>query len=79
VPLLHGTMKALTVVFYNVPAMLSMPGVLQQAKRYIFDGLAEGKLVPAIDKTFPLDELVQAYEYLESNDHVGKVVVTAPD
>ena len=79
VPLLHGTMKALTVVFYNVPALLSMPGVLHQAKRYIFDGLAEGKLVPTIDKTFPLDELVQAYEYLESNDHVGKVVVTAPD
>jgi NADPH:quinone reductase-like Zn-dependent oxidoreductase len=45
-------------------------------KKYILDGLASGKLKPIIAKTFPLDKIVDAHRYLESNEQVGKVVVT---
>lgn len=34
------------------------------------------KLHPVIDRTFPMAEVADAYAYLESGKHVGKVVVT---
>jgi NADPH:quinone reductase-like Zn-dependent oxidoreductase len=40
------------------------------------DGLAGGSLKPLVAKTFPLDNIVEAHRYLESNQQVGKIVVT---
>jgi NADPH:quinone reductase-like Zn-dependent oxidoreductase len=40
------------------------------------EGLVEGRLRPLIAKVFPLDQIVEATRYLESNQHIGKVVVT---
>ena len=41
------------------------------------DGLAAGKLKPVIAKTFSsLSEIVEAHRFLESNQQVGKIVVT---
>lgn len=33
------------------------------------------KTKPVIDKVFPFDEAADAYAYLESQRHVGKVVI----
>jgi NADPH:quinone reductase len=49
----------------------------ERAKRVVLQGLAEGHLKPVIAKTFPLDAIVEAHRYLESNEQVGKVIVTA--
>lgn len=38
--------------------------------------MAEGKLTPLVDKTFPLAEAVAAIRYLESGRVRGKVVLT---
>lgn len=46
------------------------------AKRFIIDGLASGQLQPIIAKTFPLDQIVEAHRYLESNQQFGKIIVT---
>ncbi|HWE44765.1 MAG TPA: zinc-binding dehydrogenase [Caulobacteraceae bacterium] len=35
-----------------------------------------GKLVPVIDKVFPLDQAADAHRRMESNDHFGKIVLT---
>jgi NADPH:quinone reductase-like Zn-dependent oxidoreductase len=47
--------------------------------REVFDGLmkavAFSRLRPVIDRTFDFDEAPQAYEYLRSAQHVGKVVL----
>jgi NADPH:quinone reductase len=43
---------------------------------FVLKGLANGTLKPVIDKTFPLENIAEAHRYLESNQHVGKVVVT---
>ena len=45
-------------------------------KRYIYNRLADGTFKPQIARTFQFSEIVQAYQYLESNQHVGKVVIT---
>lgn len=36
------------------------------------------RFVPKIAKTFSFRETVEAYRYLESNQQVGKVVITVP-
>jgi NADPH:quinone reductase-like Zn-dependent oxidoreductase len=42
----------------------------------ILDLVAAGQLAPQIDKTFPLDQIRAAHEYLESPQRFGKVVMT---
>ena len=42
----------------------------------ILHGLASGHLRPVIAKTFPFSQIVAAHRYLESNQQVGKIVVT---
>ena len=49
---------------------------LEAMKKYIYDHVADGSFKPKIAKTFPFAEVVAAYQYLESNQQVGKVVVT---
>lgn len=52
------------------------PERYKNAQRIIYQGLAEGHLKPLIAKSFPLDQIVQANAYLESNQQIGKIVVT---
>ena len=39
---------------------------------------AAKKISPLLDKVFPFDQLPQAKAYMESDAHVGKIVVTGP-
>lgn len=43
---------------------------------YVAPKLASGALRPVIAKSFTLDEIAEAHRYLESNEQIGKVVVT---
>ena len=52
------------------------PQRFAHACEIILQGLAEGHLKPVIAKSFPLAEIAEANAYLESNQQVGKVVVT---
>jgi NADPH2:quinone reductase len=45
-------------------------------KRYIYDHLADGSFQPQIARSFPFAQTVEAYRYLESNQQIGKVVIT---
>jgi NADPH:quinone reductase-like Zn-dependent oxidoreductase len=47
-----------------------------RATRFITANLAEGKLKPIIAKTFPLSQIQEAHRYMESNQQLGKIVVT---
>ena len=40
-------------------------------------GLTSGALKPVVARTFKLDEIVEAHRFMESNEQVGKIVVTA--
>ena len=55
---------------------MKTPEQLEAMKKYIYDHLADGSFRPEIAKSFPFDQTVEAYKYLESNQQVGKVVVT---
>ena len=36
---------------------------------------ADGRLRPLVDRIYPFDELPEAKAYMESNAHLGKIVV----
>jgi NADPH:quinone reductase-like Zn-dependent oxidoreductase len=40
--------------------------------------IAQGEIRPLIDRVFPFSELPAAKDYMESNAHLGKIVVTVP-
>jgi NADPH:quinone reductase-like Zn-dependent oxidoreductase len=75
-PLFMLLAKLLTIRGYVLFEMTSDPGHLERGKKFVIDGLSSGKLKPVIDKTFTLDQIVEAHRYLESNRQVGKIVVT---
>jgi NADPH:quinone reductase-like Zn-dependent oxidoreductase len=70
--------KGLTVRGYTLREIRSDAALLKTAKQYVFDRVADGRFHPKIAKTFPFAQTVEAYQYLESNAQVGKVVITVP-
>ncbi|MFM0209625.1 zinc-dependent alcohol dehydrogenase family protein [Paraburkholderia sediminicola] len=75
-PLFTVLSKALTLRGYLVHEILSDPVRLAAAKAFILDGLTSGSLKPIIARTFPFDQIVDAHRFLESNEQLGKIVVT---
>jgi NADPH:quinone reductase-like Zn-dependent oxidoreductase len=72
----NAFLKGLSVRAYTLHELRHDPELLKTAKQYVFDRLADGRFHPKIAKTFPLAQSVEAYQYLESNQQVGKVVIT---
>jgi len=75
-PLFDVLGKSLTIRGYILFEITSEPARLEKGKKFVIDGLASGQLKPVIAKTFPLSEIVEAHRYLESNQQIGKIVVT---
>ena len=75
-PLFPAFQKGLTVRGYTLYEFVNDRVLRPEAERFVTEHLAQGKLRPKIDCTFPLSQIVDAHRYLESNKQVGKVVVT---
>ena len=75
-PLLDVIGKSLTVRGYVLFEITGDPKRLERAKKFVVDGLSAGHLKPVIARTFPLEQIVEAHRYLESNQQIGKIVVT---
>lgn len=54
------------------PIPRSDPGVMAHLKELI----ASGAFRPVVDRSYPLDEIVEAYRYVESGRKVGNVVIS---
>ena len=77
-PLVLGMRKSLTIRGYLLGDVVSDTSKRAVAEKYVFDKLERGEFKPRIAKTFALEDVVAAHKYLESNEQVGKVVVTVP-
>jgi NADPH2:quinone reductase len=75
-PLRTALERGLSVKGYTLFEITSDPGKLGRAKTYINGALRANKFRPIIDRSFPLDQIVEAHEYMESNKQNGKIVVT---
>ena len=75
-PLMPMLARSLTIVGYQVLDFVQDAGRFAAARDFIFAGVADGALVPAIDRRFPLERIADAHRYMESNAQCGKIVVT---
>ena len=75
-PLFAAIGKQLTIRGYTLFEISADPQRLERAKQFIVKGLTDGKLKPVVAKIFPLDQIVEAHRYMESNQQIGKIVVT---
>lgn len=75
-PLFDVLSKGLTVRGYTLFEIAANPEMLSRGKQFIYIGLESGALKPVIAKTFPLEAIVDAHRYMESNQQFGKIVVT---
>lgn len=75
-PLLPVLGKRLTIRGYVLFELTTDPARLERGKRFILNCLEQGKLKPVIARTFPFEQIVEAHRYMESNQQIGKIVVT---
>ncbi|MGI4830481.1 MAG: zinc-dependent alcohol dehydrogenase family protein [Janthinobacterium lividum] len=75
-PLMEALGKGVSLSAYTLHQLSSHPERIAEAKRYIFERLADGRFHPKVARVFPLAEVQEAYRYLESNEQVGKIVIT---
>jgi NADPH:quinone reductase-like Zn-dependent oxidoreductase len=71
-----AALKNLSIRGWVASTIWNRPDRFAHAKDLILRGLSEGHLKPVIAKTFVLDDIVDAHRYLESNQQIGKIVVT---
>jgi|SRR5579863_3964902 len=75
-PLAQALPKALSIRGYSVMELHRDPALMKTATQYVYDRLQDGRLRPKIGRTFTLAQSAAAYKYLESNEQIGKVVIT---
>jgi NADPH:quinone reductase-like Zn-dependent oxidoreductase len=45
-------------------------------QQYVFDHVKAADFKPRIDRVFPFAQIAEALRYMESNEQIGKIVVT---
>jgi NADPH:quinone reductase-like Zn-dependent oxidoreductase len=76
VPVLEAIGKSATIRGYILSEVTTDPARMERGKRFVNEGLADGSLKPIIARTFAFEHIVEAHRYLESNQQIGKIVVT---
>lgn len=77
VPILPMLLKRLDIKFHSLFDTMRLPEERERGIRFVLDNVASGALKVIVDKTFPLDQIVDAHRYMEANAQMGKIVVTA--
>ena len=71
-----AALKGLSIRGWVASSIWNRPERFVRNRDLILRGLAAGHLRPVIAKTFPFSQIVAAHRYLESNQQIGKIVVT---
>ncbi len=69
-------LKGLSIRGWVFSSIASKPERFNRVRQVILAGLASGHLKPVIARTFTLDQIAEAHAYVESNQQIGKIVVT---
>jgi NADPH:quinone reductase-like Zn-dependent oxidoreductase len=75
-PLIPALQKGLTIRGYWLWETVKNPETFARAKSYVYERVKHRDFQPKIAKTFRFEEVVEAYRYMESNEHTGKIVLT---
>ena len=55
--------------------MLPLPIENQEIVEYLRERIASGRFRPVVDRSYPLEQIVEAYRYVETGQKVGNVVI----
>lgn len=78
-PVEHVIGKGLTVRGFAVSEIVFDPQVRARATAYVLDRVAQGRFTPQVARTFPLEQVVEAFEFIASGQGLGRtVLVTDP-
>ena len=73
----HGLLFSLiTPLFRGRKQVFAAPRPDPEAARYLTGLIESGEFTPVIDRVYPLDEIVDAYRYVETGQKIGNVVIT---
>lgn len=75
-PLEKALARNLTVHAFTLPFLTRDPKRLELGKQFVLAGVQAGHLKPIIDRTFAFADMAGAHRYMESNQQIGKIVVT---
>ena len=75
-PLFTALSKGLSIRGYTLREIFADPKLKATAEQYVFDHLESGSFKPRIDRVFPFAQIVDAHRYMESNEQIGKIVVS---
>jgi NADPH:quinone reductase-like Zn-dependent oxidoreductase len=76
-PLSQNPFLALvTPMFGGRRVRFPIPKSGPETVRYFGDLMESGQFEPVIDRTYPLDQIVEAYRYVETGQKIGNVVVS---
>ena len=76
IPILPMLAKRLDIKFHSVFDTVRLPEKRAACLAFVQGQVAAGALTPIVDRIFPLEEIVDAHRYMESNMQRGKIVVT---
>ena len=71
-----AALKGLSIRGWVASSIWNKPERFSRVRGVILQGLTEGNLKPVISRTFPINQIVEAHRFLESNEQIGKIVVT---
>jgi NADPH:quinone reductase len=75
-PLVAALARNLTTHAFTLPFLTRDPVRMERGKQFVLKGIEAGHFKPIIARTFRFEEIVESHRYMESNQHVGKIVVT---
>ena len=76
IPVLPMLAKRLRFKFHSLYDTMRLPEKRAACFAFVQHQVASGALKVIVDRTFPLEEIVDAHRYMESNVQMGKIVVT---
>jgi NADPH2:quinone reductase len=63
-------------VTFRTRTLEEITEIFEQVRKDIWDAVESRKLQLPIDKVFKFDDIVAAFDHMEANKHLGKIVVT---
>jgi NADPH:quinone reductase-like Zn-dependent oxidoreductase len=70
-------LPALTRLGRRRRVMLPTPIENQEIVEYLRERLASGRFRPLVDRSYPLEQIVEAYRYVDTGQKIGNVVITS--
>jgi NADPH:quinone reductase len=68
--------KRISILSFIIFHSLADPEIRARGVRYVHEGAKSGAFKPLIARVFPFEKIAEAHEYMQSNQQVGKIVVT---